>query len=758
MPGAFLLISAPSLSGQGIADDLRAGEDVVELPPFEVRQEADEGFAPSTAIGGTRTREELRDIPLSIQVINTELLESFAASDLTQAVELIDGVEWDGAFVNAYRYRGFFSGGRQVDFFNWAPPTNAYNLDRIESISGPMSLLYGSIDPGGVINEITKNPIFGDRLNVLRAEYGSNEWRRVLVDSNMPLGRERAVRVNAFYQSTEDFRDWKEREWYAVAPSFRMRLGQRFLLTLKGEAGRFLDNFQDNSMVFQVSSVNRLIAFPLKYYVDSPVVDTLRDFYDRYGELPVNDRTYGAWGGPDQLNKVRYYTFTSSLIWEPAAGTAVDFVYNYQNYDRDYFGPAQVNQVKLDPNGYYVNRLWEQDLQDISSHNARITASRDMNFGWTQQRLTGMVAWEYGDQKKIRSWAHRADGSRIYDTLYLADGNAADQTAAPPVAERETWSWVPLFGNPTFDNRTELTVGYLVATGRYLNGRLRSLAGLRYDRLEETVRRSRANHGYSQPSSRSTSAWSPTVGLVYSISETIDVFGNYSESFRQQDASRIFNAEGNLLDPVIGEGIEAGVRMNFLENRLNASVSVFQIDLNNRPELIGQIEDPDFPGTFINAWEGAVSRSEGIEFKIQGNPSRAVTLTGGFSWKDVYNTSSNDPSIVNQKIRGYTKFTGTFSARDRVQEGALRNLNVGANLQVNGDGLPFYDDQTGLPVKVKGWHTLNLFTYYTWRLDDKFLTLNLNVRNVFDKDYIVTSQFTRPGDRRRVTLSASLRF
>jgi iron complex outermembrane recepter protein len=746
-------------TGQDITAGLPgSGDEVIELPPFEVQGRADEGFASSTALGGTRTREQLKDIPLSIQVINTEMIEAFAAPDVSRAVELVDGVEWDGVFINAYRYRGFFSGGKQVDFFNWAPPTNSYNLERVESISGPMSLLYGSIDPGGVLNEITKNPVFGESIDNLRVEYGSYDWFRVLADHNMPIGSRAGLRINAFYQSTDDFRDWKNREWYAVAPSFRTRIGRKFLLTLKGEAGSFIDNFQNNAMTYRINAIQDFMAFPIEHYVDGPVLDGLKGFYEKYGTPEITDRSYAAWGGPDVRNEVDYHTLTTSLLWEPAAGTAIDFVYNFQNYNRDYFGAAQVDQIKIDLNGYFVNRLWEKEYQDISSHNFRIIGSRDFNWGWTQQRLTSMLAWEYGDMGKVRLWAYGEDGKLVYDKLYLADGNGSEQTRAPEGELQNLWEYRPLYGNPTFDSRTELGVAYLVATGRYANGKLRSLVGLRYDTLSQTVKRSRANTGYAEPSTLRTDEWSPTIGLIWSALSWADLYANYSESFRQQDASRIFDSNGNLLDPVIGKGVETGIRMSFLDEKLTASVAVFQIDLENRPESLGQIPDPDFPDSFITGWAGADSRSEGIEFKLQGNPTRAITLTGGFSWKDVYNLTSLNEDLVDRKIRGYKNFTGTFSARYRVQDGPLKGLNVGANIQVDGDGLAYYDTATGLPVRIEGWQTVSLFAYHTFKLGDTFLTLQVNVRNLFDEEYIVTSEFTRPGDRRSVTVSANLRF
>lgn len=111
------------------------------------------------------------------------------------------------------------------------------NLERIEVLKGPASVLYGNIDPGGVINFVTKQPL-ADPFYSFGVQAGSFGLVRPTLDISGPLNPERTLlyRLNAVYQKGGDFRDFdQEGERFFVSPVLSWKLGDRTNLTLEYE-------------------------------------------------------------------------------------------------------------------------------------------------------------------------------------------------------------------------------------------------------------------------------------------------------------------------------------------------------------------------------------------------------------------------------------------------------------------------------------------------------------------------------------------
>jgi len=109
------------------------------------------------ASSGTRTDTPIRDIPQSIQVIPQEILEDQQVIRLDEALSNVSGTAFGGALGNTglnFNIRGFdetpvlLDGFRQFGSVSLGSPEIA-NLDRVEVLKGPASILYGEVQPGG---------------------------------------------------------------------------------------------------------------------------------------------------------------------------------------------------------------------------------------------------------------------------------------------------------------------------------------------------------------------------------------------------------------------------------------------------------------------------------------------------------------------------------------------------------------------------------------------------------------------------------
>jgi catecholate siderophore receptor len=93
-----------------------------------------------------------------------------------------------------------------------------YNVDRVEVLKGPNSMIFGRGGGGGVINRVTKEPGFTSFREVT-AQFGSFGNKRFATDLNQQITHKVAVRANGVYENSNSFRDFVNLERYGVNPT-----------------------------------------------------------------------------------------------------------------------------------------------------------------------------------------------------------------------------------------------------------------------------------------------------------------------------------------------------------------------------------------------------------------------------------------------------------------------------------------------------------------------------------------------------------
>ncbi|WP_246733528.1 TonB-dependent siderophore receptor, partial [Methylobacterium sp. BTF04] len=149
------------------------------------------------------------ETPASIDIIAGETTrlrgQNTVAEAVTQNATGITTVAAPGNGNGAFTARGFagpnsiqqlydgtrlFVGAGTVTF-----PFDTWNVERIEVLRGPASVLYGDGAIGGVVNVVTKKPVFTP-INEARAALGSDGIARLALDSGGPIGDAVAYRFN----------------------------------------------------------------------------------------------------------------------------------------------------------------------------------------------------------------------------------------------------------------------------------------------------------------------------------------------------------------------------------------------------------------------------------------------------------------------------------------------------------------------------------------------------------------------------------
>lgn len=210
---------------------LLSPEDDEEIEIIATGQaEEEDGYDVDEATTATRTDTPLRDVPQSIQVVPQQVIEDQGVTRISDALRNVSGVTPQrdiGNVSDRFNIRGFedartlrngFRSGLQDRGF--APVTVAPNtVERIEVLKGPASVLYGQVEPGGLINYVTKKPLDNPFYN-LEFTAGNFGFIEPAIDLTGALTEDKklAYRFNVSYQNGGSFRDFVDSEILSIAP------------------------------------------------------------------------------------------------------------------------------------------------------------------------------------------------------------------------------------------------------------------------------------------------------------------------------------------------------------------------------------------------------------------------------------------------------------------------------------------------------------------------------------------------------------
>ncbi|PTX91661.1 TonB-dependent receptor plug domain-containing protein [Opitutus sp. ER46] len=184
-----------------------ADDEIMTLTPFEVTAAKDTGYQATETLAGTRIRTNLRDVGAALSVITKEFLQDIGATDSTTLLQYTTNAEvagtrgtyaglGNGTSVDetgnlrspgsAQRVRGLAAADNARDFYITDIPWDSFNVDRIDILRGPNSILYGLGSPAGIVNGSTRNAEFRNRgqVDARVASYGSV---RTNIDINQQL-------------------------------------------------------------------------------------------------------------------------------------------------------------------------------------------------------------------------------------------------------------------------------------------------------------------------------------------------------------------------------------------------------------------------------------------------------------------------------------------------------------------------------------------------------------------------------------------
>lgn len=248
----------------------------------------------------------------------------------------------------------------------------------------------------------------------------------------------------------------------------------------------------------------------------------------------------------------------------------------------------------------------------------------------------------------------------------------------------------------------------------------------------------------------------PYGGLIYDLNSNHSAYVGWTRIYQPPTAffgNAVSNKNGNPLVPVTGSNLEAGIKGEYFDGRLNASIAVFQTRQQNRP--VDDITGPNpCPGTmfgFCKRPAGEV-KSEGVEFEVSGELMPGWQLHSGYTYVSTKFTKDQDPANIGEPFDPrYPKHLFKLATNYQLP-GQLNRWRVGGSLHYQNGTYSNSDER----IKQGGYALLGFNLGYMF---NKHLNTQLNINNVFDEHYYQnlgwTTGGTYPGMPRSYILTLS---
>ncbi len=822
---------------------------------FEVSTDKDIGYRAVSSIAGSRTGEDLKNVPMPITVLTEEFLRDVDATDIMEAARFSTGgrgMPTDDNDQQAFQFRGFRSQYQTRNLFVWQAPTDAYNVERIDIAKGPNALLFGNSEPGGVANFNTKRAQFADRYAV-GFRVGSWDQYRGTLDVNRRLGENFAARANVVYDTRKSWENWVGSERRAVDLAVTYRLGKNTTLRADGEIGRFdrvpavslptdafsawngATPFAFNAATGPAGTARLSSATGNDYLVWDNLTrqyQNWRGFGQTNGSVETPARTVknpaiiprGAqFTGPDKDQLTNFHTFGGSIEHRIGRDFSVMAAFNVQTITENLRRPGN-SAVRRDPNPtrpdgrpnpyfgqHYVELTWSDTRSHDLIYDVRLDAVYDWKVTrWMAQRFYATAGSTIGRNNSASMNLVRTNNpttanfnaavNTIRRRVYFAAGDTAENSAlgvpANDPASGITTAFMPTGGKSRLWSKS--TYEGISAAGSYWDGRLRTNVGVRRDEAGNDIQSGvrDAVTGFTEYTAprrtiRNMHKYSPTIGGTFRPWAPITLFANYAKTFRAPSTTGT-NPVGESTTLRLGEGKEAGMRVELLEGRFYLTTSAYDITQTGQNHSVAEVAtamnaiwtdpvlnsiDPSYANKALTGGnsESQTLHATGYEIEVQANLTPAWTLTAGYgnninrvgetdvgtlryvhanlpAWEKLAAGNPQIAASINAELaaihdylldavpglvrgRSYRDTVNLFT-RYNFREGALKGFTIGGGMSYRGPAALNSRMVAGNVVTLWGSPIVEYeaMAAYSFRLTDRLRgRVQLNVRNLLDR-------------------------
>ncbi|EKF75491.1 catecholate siderophore receptor Fiu [Alcanivorax hongdengensis A-11-3] len=715
------LLTGLMASTAGAAEAQNSQADSNVLTPISVSATTTSDYKSDT-LSSSKFAKPVAETPQTIQIINKDLIQDQGATTLTEALQNSAGVGTFYAGENGNTTTGdsvymrgfdssssiFVDGVRDLGSVS----RDTFNLEQIEVIKGPAGTDYGRTAPSGSINLSTKQAFMANR-NSGSVQGGTDGQKRATLDLNRKLTDNVAGRLNLMGQDSDVAgRDEVNNSRWGVAPALTIELDEQSRLYLN-----YLHVTQNNVPDGGVATVGL------------PGYATPDPAYPQISNAPRVD-TSNFYGVDSDHDDVDVDMATAIFEYDMSPTTQLRNTLRWGRTEQDYMLSAimAVNaNGSTNPDDWTVRRL-----PNLKNQTNTIITNQT---GLVTYVDTGKLShtFSYGvelTREKVETTGMARPATVPDANLYNPDHNLSYSGSRDGSAGKGTTDTVSayLFDAVDIGSRWQLN------------------AGVRLDHYKADYKSSAACTGgrrdpdacAGQPvgtvvdavnADTSDTLFNWKLGALYKINPQLNVYADYAVSAQPPGGNNLElsdrdnSADNPNFDPQEAQTAELGTKWTLANNKLLLSAAVYRTTVTNLIE-----EDPS-DGTYHQTGEKQV---EGVELSAVGNITENWNVSAGFTTMDATiedgeadaQDESNDLTYTPDKaFTSWTTYRLPF------------NLTIGGGARYTGGLKRGSDGAVGTPEYTDSYWVFDAMASYPL---SKNADLQLNVYNVFDKDYVAS--------------------
>lgn len=744
---------APNPSGTHTHLDVQLSEELTALQEVEVIGRKESSYKNTNSFIGTKTASALKEVPQSVGYVTKELILDQGATTVNEVVKNISGVNQNSSY-NDFSIRGFRAtgnrnsgnllNGMRAQTSLWKQSSLA-NIERVEVIKGPASALFGNAAPGGVINRVTKKPLFENK-NSITVGVGSWNTLKTYGDFTGPLNPKKTLlyRLNLGYEKTDSFRDLQGSESIIAAPSFSYIPNEKTHINVDFVYQNFNGKLDRGQSVPADGNV-----------YSTPISRSLSAANDFLKENTLNTTIALTHKFSDHISLNAIY-LNSSYSEDMLEHTQANLYYKQIGNGANAFRYADPNKVMMTAN---------QRKRYFANNSFNTYFNFNFNTGILKHKL--LVGYDYFiSEQKAGSSSISAQGylskdkTKVVNT-YTTTANVLAGSVQTPTTNVPVFDlYDPIAGNAYKDiskyiwKQNTLNPYEEYSHGVYVQEQIdisivKLLIGLRQEWFTEIL-----NKETTKEISRQTSAFIPRVGLVVEASENINLYSTWVKGFQPQGANIQSDPDryGGPFDYMKSELYEVGLKTEWFNKRLSATLAIFKITQENSLEQSPKAGKAD--------WRVPVDEeSNGFELDVAGQILPNFSVVANYAYTDarivklkeegaIKDLNVQRPSTPHHAANLWTKYI--------FENGSLKGLGAGIGVSYASERL----GQVGrraTAASYPDYTLLNAVLYYKV----KDVQLQLNVNNVLNRTYWISGYDNLrnfPGAPRNINASVTYRF
>jgi iron complex outermembrane receptor protein len=537
---------------------------------------------------GTKSDLAPMQAPMSFEIYSADLLSQRQVDSVNDALRYVPGITPENrstvTIFDQYNIRGFESIRNYYDglvlqyntLWNLSPQVDMYATNSVEVLKGPTSVLYGSAPPGGMINQVAKQPYDGTATNI-RVRGGSLDLLELGVDHNGEIGDAINYRIIGLNRTRDGQMATTTEERTVFAPSLSIDATDKTQL-------HFSLYYQDDPDMIP----------------STPLPGEGTTLAASWGELDAD-----AYAGDANWNSLAREVTMAGYKINHEFSSDLTFLQNFRYTDGDLL---QRNTYHFAPAGQILTRSAYRTDEAIKGFTVDNQLAWTLNTGATKHKLLFGIDYQTLDSD-----------IRYQDTF--ANNTPTIDLAAPNYRQMNRSDIEASFVYQQTNTIEQEQVGVYIQNEMTI-GALTVLANLRHDQFESTD--SADFGGFLSATEIDQSETTGRLAAIYNFDSGWKPYISYAESF--EPTSGVDSITGNVFEPTTAEQAELGIKYLSDNNNTAFSVAVFDIAQQN---VI--VNTPDF---LQRTQRGEVT-STGVEFALTQKIGDSVELVTSYGYQNV---------------------------------------------------------------------------------------------------------------------------